>query len=87
MTASDLEKAKAWVLAYHRRLPNKPAFAACLIGMPPIQSLDDLDAVYDEVVKSGELEADGTAQAEDRETGETLDIVRSLYRWRQPCCS
>jgi hypothetical protein len=87
MTASDLFRAKALVLAYHRIMPSEPRFAACLIGVPPIKSLDDLHAVYDEVVKSGELEADGTAQAEDRETGETLDIARSLYRWRQPCCS
>jgi hypothetical protein len=81
MTASDLYKAKALVLDYHRRLPSKPRFAACLIGTPPIRSIDDLDAVYAELLKAGELEAVGTAQAIDQETGRQFGFG-SLYRCR-----
>jgi hypothetical protein len=66
MTAGDVERAKALVLDYHRMMPSEPRFAACLIGRSLIESIDDLDAAYDELVKAGELEVAGTAQAIDK---------------------
>ena len=81
MTAGDVERAKALVLDYHRMMPSEPRFAACLIGRSLIESIDDLDAAYDELVKAGELEVAGTAQAIDKKTGEKF-CLRSLFRYR-----
>jgi hypothetical protein len=82
MTAGDLERTKALVLDYHRMMPSEPRFAACLIGRSLIESIDDLDAAYDELVKAGQLEAAGTAQAIDKKTGEKFGS-RSLFRCRE----
>ena len=54
MTPSDLEKAKTLVLDYHRKvLNNEPRLAASLVGTSSIQSLDDLDTAYAELLKQG----------------------------------
>jgi hypothetical protein len=82
MTASHLYKAKALVLDYHRMMPSEPRFATCLIGLSPINSIDDLDVVYGQLAKSEALQAVGTAQAIDKRTGQTFGF-RSLYRCRQ----
>jgi hypothetical protein len=82
MTPADLERAKSLVLNYHRMMPDEPRFAACLIGTPPIHSINDLDAVYGELVKSKALEAVATAPAIAKKTEQTFGL-RSLFRCRE----
>ena len=77
------DKAK-FVLDYHRAVPNnEPRFAACLIGTDPINSLDDLDAAYAELLKARRLEVVGTGWAVDEKTGHKLGF-RSFYQCRSP---
>ena len=86
MTPSDLEKAKTLVLDYHRKVLNRePRFAASLVGTSCINSLDDLDAVYAELLKEGQLEAIRIGSKIDEDTGQKCE--GSLYRCRPPSVS
>ena len=81
-TAPLSDKAQ-FVLDYHRAVPNNdPRFASSLIGNTPINSLDDLDAAYAELLKARMVEAVATGWAIDEKTGEKF--TKRFFKCRPP---
>jgi hypothetical protein len=78
MTLAFLSEKDRAVLDYHRRYPE-PCFAYCLIGTSCIQSLDELDEAYAELVKARQLVAVGRTKVIDRGTGLFFGF-RSTYQ-------
>jgi hypothetical protein len=78
MTTALLSEKDRAVLDYHRRHLD-PCFADCLIGTSCIQSLDELDEAYAELVKARELVAVGRTEIFDMRTGLFFGF-RSLYQ-------
>ena len=71
---------KEEVLAYHRASPtNAPMFADDLVGKSSITSVEMLRQIYQELVKSSDMQVAGEAKTRDPRTGEITGLV-TVYR-------
>ena len=79
-----LSDTATFVLEYHQAVPNNdPRFASYLIGTSPINSLDDLDAAYADLLEATMVKAVATGWAIDEKTGHKV-AFRSFYQCRSP---